>query len=175
MRKTISILLISLVLFNSFGFIFVYYQIGYYMKHSVLNQIQDYIPDNKLTVIAFNKSDNKSISDFVLLNDEEIKYANKMYDIYKVVETKDSLKYICIFDENESILELVYNYFLQNNENIKYSSLHNILSNIILIASFPLEYNFYIEYNFNGLITSVSNKLLYVNLDTLKPPPKSFS
>ena len=94
-------MLISTLLFDAFGYIFVYLQVGFYFKSDALIKINDYIPDNELEKITVAKADmlKKDLA-FEILNETEITYGNKMYDVYKIENDNDSVHYYCICDDN---------------------------------------------------------------------------
>jgi hypothetical protein len=114
---------------------FVYLQIGYFFRQDAMMKINDYIPDNELEILSIVKSDLKeNLSDFKLYLDEnEIKFGDEMYDIYKTVETEDSIHYYCVCDDNESTFELAFSTYLKDktNNQTKNSPFHHILDNIL--------------------------------------------
>jgi hypothetical protein len=175
-RKIISILLISTLLFDAFGYIFVYLQVGFYFKSDALIKINDYIPDNELEKITVAKADmlKKDLA-FEILNETEITYGNKMYDVYKIENDNDSVHYYCICDDNESVLESAFAVYLKEKTDTetKNSPIHNILDNLIREAiTSNITFDFKNESETQNYIPN-QNSTYQIIFDIPTPPPRA--
>jgi hypothetical protein len=132
MVKKVFVILFSLLLsFNSFGYIFVYLQVKGCLKDESFVKLKEYIPEDELEVIVINKDDNSSDNKLEFLDEDEIKYCDKMYDVYKKVEKGNSIYYYCIGDEKENILNKAFLSYIK--DVISKDTPQPALKNILLI------------------------------------------
>ena len=141
-----------------------------------MTKINDYIPDNELEKISISLNDasNKN-KNFEILNDEEISYNGKMYDVYKIIKSGDIVNYYCICDDNESIFENAFASYLKDktDQRTKNSPINNILDNIIKEA---ITFNNKLD-KINETETQIyipnQNSTYQIIFDIPTPPPKS--
>jgi len=155
LKRTFSILLILIIIFNFLGafltFIFIQKSIKKEVKRFVINNL----PDDKLTYFIFPKSEieQKKLG-VIWIHSKEFKYNNRMYDIVRIEKIDDNIKYIVFDDSKET--DLVNNYLensgtnnlLANNPKLKQIKLFkfdhlpdkliNIESNFSIIKNFNL-------------------------------------
>jgi hypothetical protein len=176
LKKSFFILLGLLVLFNTGGYYFVYFQVQNYFKQVAFNKINEYIPEENLTLFKINlrSTDSKIQKEILRINDHEISYNGNMYDIYKEEVNSDTLVLYCLCDENENILDQAFSEFVnRNNIDFINISLKSILKSIIKIALPPIELT-YKNYSFYNSITfNSSNDLQNVIIDVYVPPPRT--
>jgi hypothetical protein len=178
LKKITAILLVSLLIFDSCGYFFIYTELSNFFKKEAAEKINDFLPDNELEIISAHITEINSFNpNFVFVNDNEIKVNESMYDIYKTEFKNDSVFYYCINDKNENILEKAFSNYLESKTNNKPGNIpiHNILLNIIKIALAPVNFNNnYIQFSIN-FTTIIPNILPQYSIDIPSPPPKSFS
>lgn len=178
MKKITAILLVSLLIFDSCGYFFIYTELSNFFKKEASEKINDFLPDNELEIIAVHITEVNSINpNLVFVNNHEIKINESMYDIYKTEYKNDSVFYYCINDKNENILEKAFSNYMESKTNNKSANIpiHNILLNIIKIALAPVNFNdSYFQFSIK-FMTVIPNILPQYSLDIPSPPPKSFS
>lgn len=113
-RKCFTILLIVLLLMNSFGFIILFVP-GKYVIKAIVHQaiLEDKIEENELIIISFNIQDLKNSKIDFLWEEEgrEFRFNGKMYDVKKIKEDADSIHFTCYYDCKENILESLFTLF----------------------------------------------------------------
>ena len=176
MKKITSIFLIFLLLLDSCGFFLVYIELSSLFKQEATAKINDFIPDNQLEVIAFHLSElSNASSSLRILENNEIKINDALYDVYKKVVTGDSIYFYCINDANENILESAFTIYVdtKTQDTSKNIPLHNILVNIFKVAIVPLEFNYSYNQSSIKFITHVDYLFPQHAVDIPTPPPKS--
>lgn len=175
MKRFLSIFLVLLIVFNTGGFLFVYFQIGNCFKQIAFNKIDNYIPLDNLELIRINvKSPEYSNKDiFERINEREFSYFGKMYDIYKEEISGDTLSLYCVSDEKEDVINYaIYTYINDKKNDNSNSALENIIKIFITIALAPAETNYNSINIFNNI--SFLYQISYQNilLDVPSPPPR---
>jgi hypothetical protein len=176
LKKSFFILLGLLVLFNTGGYYFVYFQAQNYFKQIAFDRVNEYIPVENLTLFKINlrSTDSKIQKEIVRINDHEISYNGNMYDIYKEEINDDTLVLYCLSDENENILDRAFSEFVnRNNIDFINISLKSILKSVIKIALPPTELIYKNFSFFNSITFNPSNDLQNVIIDVSVPPPKA--
>lgn len=102
MKKIIIIFLLSIFLFNTAGYYFVYKGSQYLLKSEMQSEIKSGINSKYLENITINKNNLHAIE--WLENGKEMRYNNKLYDIVKITETSSSITFHCINDTKEESL-----------------------------------------------------------------------
>lgn len=111
MKKIIAILLIASIAIYNFAHIAVYNIRQYYIKLESIKAINnaEEIPSAFIVVLKFCKSEMKPQFGFTFRDAREFTYNGNMYDIiYKSHESKDSVRFVCFFDLNETVLNNNY-------------------------------------------------------------------
>jgi hypothetical protein len=175
LKRILSIFLVLLIVFNTGGFFFVYFQLGNYFKEMAFNKINDYVPLDRLELIKININSTAFNDDdiFDRVNDKEFSYYGRMYDIYKEDISNDTLYLYCVSDENEDIINnAITIYINEKKSDNSNSAISNIIKIFITIALTPKS----IEYNYLNTYKSISNQIhiSYQNIfiDIPDPPPR---
>ncbi len=104
MKKIFAILLLTFLIINSIGFIAFYY----YNSNLIKNEIKALFLKNpvldKLELISIEKSQLKNPSIFRRVNDKEIRYKGKLYDVFKEIVSTDKILFYGINDKKEEEL-----------------------------------------------------------------------
>lgn len=178
MRKLLSIILISALLFNVFGyyFTFIIIQKGYkkqFRKHISYNTSTE----NTEILIISDAEIHQHNSPFKWMEEDEFRYHGKMYDIVKSEKQGDNNIFHCVNDKNEEKLLARYENYLKHHtdSNAPYQQKsHSLLSQIIKEAVF--------EYNSVKNLSSDVREILFVyffsvqtsTLSKVFKPPKPF-
>jgi hypothetical protein len=177
MKKFLIILLSFLLLFNSFGYVIVYFEIRQSLQDDAFKKMKEYISDDELDIIILNKKDDLyNPGECLFLNENEIKYKGKLYDIYRKYKRGDYEILYCIKDEKETVVEKIFSSYIEdlNSKSSEKPAIRNILKNKIslgitsqqgsLITNHVIEF---IRFNKTGLIKN------YKEVPT--PPPKEIT
>jgi hypothetical protein len=174
MKKFLIISLSFLLLFNSFGYVIVYFEVKKSLKEEALEKMDDYISEDELDVIVLNKNDLQYYTNEChFLGKNEIKYKGKMYDIYRKFDTGDEVILYCINDEKENMVEKIFSSYIEdlNSKSSEQPAVRNILNTKISIGITQQGNSWlvnqiteFVPFNKSGLITNF--------LEVLTPPPK---
>jgi hypothetical protein len=123
LKKLLNISLVLLILFNSAGYIFAYWQLKVIFKKSALKKIEQSLTNNELHLfitdlngIPFSGSGAQRV------NEKEFRKNNEMFDIVRF-EIKDSvINYYCIKDEDESNLEIAFISYVEGSSSVPYGA-----------------------------------------------------
>ena len=171
LKKAITILLVFFIIFDSFGYIFVYFQTLHYLKEHSYEILNNYISENDFELIK----DNNRFSQILKTDDNEIKYNDKLYDVYKEEQIGDFTYYYCLRDENEEVLQKVFSDFENNKtKNDSSSPLRNIINNLIIVAIPQTIIKVFYD-NFQFLNISLIQNCKPQNIISVPTPPPKFS
>jgi len=176
MKRITAILLILLLLFDSFGYIFVYLELSSYFKKEAAGKINDFIPENELEIISFHKTKLLStVSSLNFVKEKEIKINGTLYDIYKIEYRNDSVFIFCLNDKNENILEKAFTSYVDRKINDKTSRnpIHNIIHNLIKVALAPATYCQSYYQSSIKFTTTIKDILPQFSKEIPSPPPKN--
>ncbi|MCX7834026.1 MAG: hypothetical protein N2490_07440 [Ignavibacteria bacterium] len=172
LKKLTSVVLILLIIFNSFGYLLAYLQFKSYFKSLISEKRETSIPENELELIIIPKSEIGKIITFI--DNNEFIYNNKLYDIFKVEETQNELLFLCLYDVDETRLDIAFSR-IEELDSEKRTLLINILkslNNIIsvgLISSYTCNNSLpFSPFQFFQSIHPYNN---YLDIPT--PPPKT--
>ena len=177
-KEIISVCLLFLIISHGviqFAF-FKIFQVKY--RAEIIEIMLNDFSETDLVSFKFKQSDlNLGTAGIQWIEDDEFRYKNIMYDVFKKEVSGDFVILYCIHDENESKL---YSYFdkyfkkLMDQDSEKEEDLESICNSFNLFYSKPLEIN----YNYMGFIeedyfANLSFNVLdgIYNLNT--PPPRS--
>lgn len=105
LSNLLPFLLISLLLYNSFGYIFVHIYHVALVKSEVLKSIEDYFYEDQQTILVFSKNDLAAVrAGIERIDEKEFRYKGGMYDIVNKEIKNDSVYFYCVFDEKEIFL-----------------------------------------------------------------------
>lgn len=172
-KKHISILLSVLIVFNCFGYVVTYVQMQYLFKNLGYEKINSYISENELTKIEINKNDLNENSGFEKIEETEIRYNEKMYDVLKEEDNGNKVVFYCICDENENALQKAFLSFIEANTGSAESNpLLNYIKHTLLKAVTPDDNKICFEKVYDRYIPY--NQEFYINYksDVPFPPPK---
>jgi hypothetical protein len=137
MKKFLIILLSFLLLFNSFGYVLVYFEVKQSLKDDAYEKMKDYISEDELDIIVLNKKDPiKNTDECLFLNDDEIKYKGKLYDIYRKCEKGNEEILYCLSDEKENVIEKIFSSYIENlnSKSSEQPAVRNILNTKISLG-----------------------------------------
>lgn len=101
MKKIFTILFLAFLIINSIGFIAFYY----YNRTLLKKEMKEYFIQNpnleKLELISIEKSQLNNSSLFKRINDKEIRFKGKLYDVFKEIVNEDRILFYGINDKKE--------------------------------------------------------------------------
>lgn len=175
MKKIFSILLILLIAFNAGGYFFIYNQLENHFKEIAFNKINDYIPLDQLEKINIvKKSINYELKDeFERIDDKELIFYGKLYDIYFEEKNQDTLIFYCVNDVYEDIIHRAFaEYINEKDGNKNYKAISNIIKTLIIIGLEPIQ-DLTTLLPYKNEITFIKNlKFSDTKLDIPVPPPR---
>jgi hypothetical protein len=177
MKKIVIILLSFLLLFNSFGYVLVYFEVKQSLRDDAFEKMKDYISEEDLDIIVLNKQDLLPHNiECIFLNDNEIKYKGKLYDIYRKHEEGDKLILYCLNDEKENTVEKIFSSYIEdlNTKSSGQPALRNILKTKISVGITPQHSSLFT----NQIIEFIrfNNISLIINFKEVPtPPPKELT
>ncbi len=175
LKRVVSILLAVLLVFNSVGFVLVYYQLKYFFKKEAKASLSLYVPEKLLTnIIISNDGENPGIE---WIDDGEIKVNGKMFDIVKREIQGNNTVLICVSDDRENKLNEVFEESFNNsfNPSASKTSSVNVLKNLIKNALAPETENYLIISGKQRPLTFILEEVLDPFLEVLTPPPRNLS
>jgi hypothetical protein len=170
--RFIAMFVVISIIFNLFGYIFLYFG----MQNFIKKEIRNYISNNAILseleqIIVPIYYLTSSTSDFQLLEEDEFKYQGKMYDVVKTENNGSYITFYCINDKKEEEL----------NNNIVKDFSNNIKDIIIKsIKVFSPDLIYIIQNKFINLIVSDfihhSNNFYLLNgfFNIIIPPPRIY-
>ena len=176
--KFIYLLLTVLFVYNSFGYLLLYFPARTIIKHIVQKSINEKkINPEELSVLVFNITDlAEKKYDFVWKKPgKEFRFNGKMYDIEDKVVKDDTVYYNCYYDHKENILEEIFTLQFDNDKKDKSQ---NSKSRIILLGLFSEEVkSLYLNLQDRtqaGIpLQKTEFELLNPFIDVLTPPPRN--
>ena len=98
MRKVVPFLLLFIFLFNTMGYFIVFKCSRFYIKETVENAIEDGVDAQFLTSITVQKNE---IHELEWTDENEFRYKNDFFDVFKKVEHVSAVTYYCLDDTKE--------------------------------------------------------------------------
>lgn len=172
-RRITSIVIACLILLNSFGYLLTYMQLKKFYKKVVSEKKLNSISENDLELIVIPKVDLYKTITFV--EEDEFIYNNKLYDIFNISETENEIYYWCLYDDDETKLDLAFlEIELSNDEENSLLNIFNNLNNIISAGIFSNNiYNSNLPFSPFHFKQNLSHYTHYQEIPT--PPPKVIS
>ncbi len=175
--KIIYLFLTALFIYNSFGYLLLFYPAKTIIKHIVQKSIKEKkIDPADLSVLAFNINDlNASKYDFIWVKPEkEFRFNGRMYDIEGKLVKDDTVYYNCYDDHRENLLEEI---FVLHFNDQKKDKTQNPIQRILLCGLFSEEIQ---NFNSNLQDRTITNMplqkteagLLHQIKDVPTPPPR---
>jgi hypothetical protein len=174
MKKSIHIALVFLIVFNSAGYVFTYWQLKKIFKQTALKQIEQSLPDSQLQLIV-TKLDGTPVDskNCIRENKKEFRYYGEMYDIVRSAVEGEYINHYCLKDDNENRLEAAFISFVEGNSDIPAGTLP--VKNILKCFSSDLENNENENFFFadaENINISVGSGFTLVFQSVPVPPPK---
>jgi len=176
--NTVYILLAALVIYNSFGYIVIYFPASVLIKHLVHKSIKEKeISSEELSIIAFSISALKNNKyDFIWKKpNKEFQFNGKMYDIEDKMMSGDTIYYTVYYDHKENILEEMFAFHFKNS---KKENTQNPVQRILLVGMFSEEIKIVLTNLYDCNISKFPLQkneagLLSLTKDVLTPPPRN--
>ncbi|MCE1163995.1 MAG: hypothetical protein LWX07_01175 [Bacteroidetes bacterium] len=178
MKRSVSILLILMLVFNSAGYVLMYFQLKFFFKKEAFGKLENYVDSDELTVIKMTRQDYyDKAGNLQVTGDNEITYFGKFYDISSIKANGDSVEIVCLSDENESRLDEVFELFFSLNIMDKFSkgASSNIIKSLITDANIPNEFNGGLSWREDKCFNFIFVPVLKIFYDVPTPPPKCYS
>ncbi len=142
MKKIIPLLLITLIFLNTFGFNLFLDYLLFQCKRDFSKE--SFYNSKRIVVLKITPEEQKNLQ---RVDDDEIRYKNKMYDIFKEIKKEDGLYIYCINDKTEDrlfeILFKINKTDVPDDQSQPLSTKNNLIKNYILndkdILNFPPE------------------------------------
>ena len=174
MKKTLSVIIILLLLFNTLGFELLFSFILVQCKEDASQEMKILGEKNELQMLRIEKKD---ASGLIRLNDREIKYHGELFDVYKEEKTGSAILIYCYQDKKEQKLfdELQEIVKEDKNNSTKKSAakfvLNNLLKNYLNAGSFDIRRRIRYE-KFSNAENNLYKSLLIT--DITHPPKPHF-
>jgi hypothetical protein len=172
-RRVTSIFVISLFIYNSFGFLALHPLLSIYYKNLGMQQANTPSKEH-VEILVFNKEDLlEQKIDFRWIHSREFKYNGEMYDVVKKIEDNKQIFLYCINDEKEKKLEEEFERGVHKNtsENKQRPASYNHF-NILLsepVQSEQTGIDLVQEYEFKFWLTGSYSS---PNIEIPSPPPR---
>jgi hypothetical protein len=175
LKKYISILILSLFIYNTFGFLAVHPFLSLYYKYLGMQRADMPSEEEMIELLVFDKEDiSKGKINFTWIHSREFKYNGDMYDIVEKKETDEQLIVYCINDTKEKKLEEEFEKRVQKNskEDKHRPSANNSINILISEPAKSEQINIALACECScGCLRIDFYKSL--NLDIPSPPPRS--
>jgi hypothetical protein len=176
--KLVAFLILVLFLYNSFGYLFLYFPSSLLIKHFVHKSIiEKKINPDDLSILAFKISDLENNKyDFIWKKPgKEFRFNGKMYDIEDKIVNCDSVYYTVYYDHKENILEELFS--LHQKDSNKDKS-QNTVQRVLLVGLYYEQIKYF---TFNLYLFDKSSLPLDKNgadflnhiTDVPSPPPRN--
>lgn len=168
----LTLVLISFV-FNAVGFIFLFVGAKEKLKEETWKEISELKSSKRIEVLSISVADYEAGKLLQRINEREIRFQGKMYDVVKEERQDGKLIFSCIHDEKED--ELNKEFSNEVRKNLDSKSATNPLTNLLQLIQ-------YAETGKKVNVSSPEQKNSYSNfcviqhsqidLQVLTPPPK---
>jgi hypothetical protein len=176
LKKTLSILLVSLLIFNSAGYVLIFFQLKFSFQKQAFSKLENYLEPSEMTVINISKKEYLNGSqNFYQISEKEINFFGKLYDISQIEIINDSVKIIALSDDNENKLNDFFEQTLNKNLNDKYSKTASIIKLLITEAGLPTEFSSASSWREDMYYNFIFVPILKTTIEVPSPPPKSVS
>ncbi|MBK7629434.1 MAG: hypothetical protein IPJ23_01695 [Ignavibacteriales bacterium] len=155
LTKYVYIILAIVIIYNSFGYVMLYFPATSIIKAVVGKSIKDKkIKPEDLSILVFSIDELKNNKyDFIWEKPEkEFRFNGKMYDIEDKKETEDSVYYTCYYDHKENIIEELFS--LQFADHTK-DTTTNFTQRVILVGLYSENIDIAYSKHFNDNIKSI--------------------
>jgi hypothetical protein len=126
LKKFTSILILSLFIYNTLGFLAIHPILSMYYKYLGTERADKPSKEEMIELLIFNKEDiQKEKIDFRWIHSREFKYNGDMYDVVKTEEADGQLIVHCINDTKEKKLEKDFEREVEKNTSNKQQKSEN--------------------------------------------------
>jgi hypothetical protein len=179
MRKIISILLLTSILFNITGYYFTFLIIRQGYKRDFINYLKFEKDSKAVMTLRITDEEICSVnSEFKWMEDNEFKYQGKMYDVISSEKQGNMNIFRCLNDKNEEKLIAKYEVIMKNHtqSGLPYKQKSNqLLRQIVKEAALDAVRNDVFLTSFNKITYRYSYSLSTFISPVPKKPPKAFS
>lgn len=177
LKKTISIFLLSIFLFNSIGYYAVFKFSEYQIKKIAKRAVFAHLDDSQYEIITIKKN---NLDEIEFKEDgKEIIYKDQLYDIGKKTETENEIVFYCINDKDEEALITSLKTHIDNHIALFKTKKSNSSHKKTTDSSFKIyfknkqnlsNYRANTEYNYSEL-----KEIIYISAhkEICTPPPES--
>lgn len=152
-KNLVSILIAVLFLYNSFGYLFLYFPASLLIKYTMHKSIKEKKMDPEdLVTLSFKISELENHKyDFIWKKPgREFRFNGKMYDIEDKIIRGDSVYYTVYYDHKENILEELFS--IQQSDNKK-DKPQNTVQRVLLVGLYYEQVKYFI-YDFKNSTSS---------------------
>ncbi|MEI6123867.1 MAG: hypothetical protein WCQ95_09565 [Bacteroidota bacterium] len=115
MRKLLSILLVSSILFNTCGYYFTFVIIKQGFRHDFRHHLNFAATKNDRVQLAITDAEIKAVhSQFRWMEQDEFRYKGKMYDVINSQKHGDTNLFVCLNDKKEEAMLAKYEGFVKH-------------------------------------------------------------
>ncbi len=178
LKKSISIVLAFLILYNSLGYFIVFKSIQYAIRNEIKTNIKNSIHEKDLFLIKLTNDEIKSgKSGFRKINESEFIFLGKLYDIIRIKKKSDTNYFYCINDAKEEQLYTALSSHVerQTDQSSPVSQkTSNLLKHVVKEAICKDKKTFEIYFTFFKYLPEQNIKLYCTDKEIEVPPPKYF-
>jgi diacylglycerol kinase family enzyme len=172
LKRTLSILIIFVFVFNFGGFYLIIKAKQYAIRKEVKRKIKRGVPDNELIPILVNHKNEAKLD---WKHSKEFRYNGEMYDIVQQEKNTDgSITYYCIWDSLESeVFNDLDKLAAKETDKQNRGIIELLKTNHLFIQTSHNKYDAEITIDLYALNTMYSNKrIMAVYLEIDNPPPE---
>lgn len=152
---------------------FFYWQVKNYVKKEGYRKSQNITVDEYLVEITIPRNSPKSTAQYQFVEDHEIRYEGKMYDIVSRKVFNDKLILTCISDEDEDKLEKAFADQVEN-DNTSNIPIKSIIKRLIQDGVNIPNHRTFLYERIVGYNSFLAVFYLSPQSDVLTPPPNTF-
>ena len=176
MKKSLSILIAILFLYNSVGYLIAFKGLQYGIKKEIKTKIKGKLDDKELVLIKYpSHPDRQQKKLFHWKEENEFAYNGNMYDVVRQYTVNDTIYYYCINDTKEN--ELFGNLNVQVDQNMASSAMAN---NLVKLFKLSVDQSYLFSFSIGNLVrTSKATYSLFkapgyvpVQQEVDTPPPE---
>jgi hypothetical protein len=176
MKKTLSILIAILFLYNIAGYLIVFKSFQYGIKKEIKSRIKNKINDKDLVLIKYPSHPNSQQKKALRWKEKnEFLFNGNMYDVVRQYSLNDTIYYYCINDTREK--ELFANLDLRVGQNM---ASNKVANNLVKLFKLSIDQSYLFNFSIDNLLrTSKATVSLYlipgyapVQKEVETPPPE---
>jgi hypothetical protein len=150
MKKSLSILIAILFLYNTVGYLIAFKSIQYGIKKEIKTKIKGNLDEKELVLIKFPAHPDQQQKKLLHWKEEnEFVYNGFMYDVVRQYAVNDTIYYYCINDTKEQ--ELFGNLNVQVDQNMASSAMAN---NLVKLFKLTVDQSYLFSFSIDNLVQS---------------------